>query len=175
MAVVGIGGLGVLAIQFAKSVGLRVAAVDGSDVGTGNAANVPSHLKPDIICKLHDSDTIEKLAQFSGGMGVDAVISCTDDISATDWAPHRLRYGGVGVVLRLSNDGFKFDPFNIAFLELIIRGSLHSSVQEVEKMVHVMAQQGICSKITKVPLQQGESIPEKIAAREFHGRVVVTL
>jgi hypothetical protein len=62
------------------SCGLSVA----TDIGTGIAANIPSHLKSNIICKLNDSDTIEKLAQFSDGMGVDAVISCTDDVSATD-------------------------------------------------------------------------------------------
>ncbi|KAI8713718.1 PKS-ER domain-containing protein [Fusarium sp. LHS14.1] len=175
LAVVGIGGLGVLAIQFAKALGLRVAAVDGSDVGTEIAANVPSHLKPEIICKLHDSDTVEKLVRFSDGMGVDAVITCTDDVSSTDWALHRLRYGGVGVVLGLPNNGFKFDPFNIVFRELIIRGSLHSSVHEVKRMVDVVAELGIRSKINKVPLQQGESLPERIAAHEFQGRVVVTL
>lgn len=81
----------------------------------------------------------------------------------------------MGVVLGLPNDGFEFDPFNIVFRELIIGGSLHSSVQEVEKMVHVMAQQGIRNKINKVPLQQGASIPERIAASEFQGRVVVAL
>ena len=101
LAVVGIGGLGVLAIQFAKPLGLRVAAVDGSHAGTGIADNVPSHLKPDIICKLHDSDTIEKLGQFVDSMGIDAIISCTDNISATDWAFYRLWYGGVVLGLQM--------------------------------------------------------------------------
>lgn len=139
------------------------------------AAKLPDHLSPDIVARLDDPDTIKKLDELSDGLGVDAVLTCTDDVPATDWALHRLRYGGVGVVLGLPNDGFKFDPFNIVFRELVIRGSLHSSVEEVKNMIEVVAREGICSTITQLPLEQGETIPERIAAREFEGRLVVTI
>lgn len=175
LAVVGIGGLGVLAVQFAKALGLRVAAIDGSDVGTRMATELPQNLRPDIVARLDAADTIARLEEFSDGMGIDAVITCTDDVSATDWALHRLRYGGVGVVLGLPNDGFKLDPFNIVFRQLVIRGSLHSSVEEVRKMIEVVAREGIRSTITQLPLEEGEAIPERIAAREFRGRLVVTM
>ena len=61
------------------------------------------------------------------------------------------------------------------FRELVIRGSLHSSVEEVKNMIEVVAREGICSTITQLPLEQGETIPERIAAREFEGRLVVTI
>lgn len=167
--------MGILAIQFAKALGLRVAAIDVTEFGTQMAAKVPDHLTPDIIAKLGDFDTIKKLDELSDGLGVDAVLTCTDDVSATDWALHRLRYRGVGVVLGLPNDGFKFDAFNIVFRELVIRGSLHCSVVEVKNMVEVVAREGIQSIITQLSLEEGETIPERIAAREFEGRLVVTM
>jgi D-arabinose 1-dehydrogenase-like Zn-dependent alcohol dehydrogenase len=130
-------------VQFAKVLGLRVAAIDSGDVGVRMASSLPQHLAPHITLKLGDPDTIPRLEEFSNGMGVDAVITCTDDVSVTDGALHRLRYGDVGVVLGLPNDGFKFDPFNIVFRELVIRGSLHCSVSEVRNMVQVVAREGI--------------------------------
>jgi propanol-preferring alcohol dehydrogenase len=175
VAVVGIGGLGVLGIQFAKALGLRVVAVDSNDVGIQLANDVLSHLRPDLALKLDDDDTVGIILEFSDGLGVDAAIVCTDNVPATDWALHRLRCQGVGVVLGLPDEGFKFDPFNLVFREITVKGSLHSSIEEVRNMVAVVAKEGICSHITLLPLEQGEAIPERVAAREFQGRLVVTI
>ena len=38
------------------------------------------------------------------------------------------------MVLGLSVDGFKFDAINISFHEIVVKGSLHASVEAMEKM-----------------------------------------
>lgn len=52
--IVGIGGLGVLRIQFAKALGYQVAAIANSDAGLKLAIEVPKSLTLDIIVGFND-------------------------------------------------------------------------------------------------------------------------
>lgn len=67
----------------------------------------------------------------------------------------------------LADKGFKFDPFNLVFCKITIKGSLYSSIKEVRNMVVVMAKEGIYSYITLLLLEQGKAIPERVAMCKF--------
>ncbi|KAH7000543.1 chaperonin 10-like protein [Ilyonectria destructans] len=175
IAIVGIGGLGVLGIQFAKALGYRVAAVDKSEVGLKLAIEVPTALRPDIVVSFNDRQASQKISDFADGIGLAAAVVCTDDVPASDWTLHRLQPRGTCVVLGLPEKGFTFDAFNLVFREIVVKGSLHSGIDEVAKMLEAVAQHNIVSHLTLLPLEQGESIPEKAAARAFTGKLVVTI
>jgi D-arabinose 1-dehydrogenase-like Zn-dependent alcohol dehydrogenase len=175
IAVVGIGGLGLLGIQFAKAMGYRVAAIDKSDLGLKLAAEVPAPLTPDIVVSFSDPEASKKLADFTDGIGLAAAVVCTDDVPASDWTLHRLQPRGTCVVLGLPETGFKFDAFNLVFREIVVKGSLHSGIDEVNKMLEAVAEHNIVSQLALLPLEQGETIPERIAARAFMGKLVVTI
>jgi propanol-preferring alcohol dehydrogenase len=175
IALVGIGGLGVLGVQFAKAMGYRVAAVDNRDVGLKLATEVPDHLRPDLTVSSNSSDAVQQISNFTNGVGLNAAVVCTDDVTASDWALHRLQPRGTCVVLGLPEKGFTFDAFNLVFREIIVKGSLHCGVDEVKKMVGAVAEHGIVSHLTLLPLEEGEDIPEKAAAHAFTGRLVVTI
>ncbi|KAM5359161.1 hypothetical protein ACJZ2D_014700 [Fusarium nematophilum] len=91
MAIIGIGGLGVLAIQFAKELGYQVVAIDNRDNGLKLASEVPSHLRPDLIVKFSDENAVEEISELTRGIGLHGAVVCTDDVEASDWALHRLR------------------------------------------------------------------------------------
>ncbi|KAF7545331.1 hypothetical protein G7Z17_g9257 [Cylindrodendrum hubeiense] len=175
IAIVGIGGLGVLGIQFAKALGYRVAAIDKSDIGLKLAMEVPIPLRPDIIVSIDDPEAAQKLSDFTDEIGLAAAVVCTDDVPASDWTLHRLQPRGTCVVLGLPEQGFTFDAFNLVFREIIVRGSLHSGIDEVTKMLEAVAENNIVSHLTLLPLEQGEKIPEMAAARAFKGKLVVTI
>ncbi|ETS73440.1 hypothetical protein PFICI_15045 [Pestalotiopsis fici W106-1] len=175
LAVVGIGGLGVLGVQFAKALGYRVLAIDNRDVGLKLAADVPVHLKPDLIVGYEDPRATALINDFTGGIGLHGAVVCTDDVPASDWTLHRLQPRGVCVVLGLPELGFKFDAFNLVFREIVVKGTLHSSVKEVKNMLEAVAQYRILSHLTLLSLEEGEDIPQRAAAHAYEGRLVVKI
>ncbi|KAK2469234.1 hypothetical protein H9L39_19215 [Fusarium oxysporum f. sp. albedinis] len=90
IAILGIGGLGVLAMQFAKARGLTVIAIDSHTAGLTRAARVPLHLRPDLIVGYRSPDAAQVINQFTDGLGVHGAIGCTEDIPANDWILHQL-------------------------------------------------------------------------------------
>lgn len=175
LAIVGIGGLGVLAIQFAKARGLRVVAIDNRDIGLKLATEVPAHLRPDLVVNINSPDSIQKIDEFTDGIGLHSAVVCTDDVPASDWALHRLQPRGVCVVLGLPEAGFRFDAFNLVFREIVVKGSLHCPIAEAKKMVKTVSENGIVSHLTVLPLHDGEDIPVRAAAHSFTGRLVVQI
>ncbi|KAH6672792.1 chaperonin 10-like protein [Plectosphaerella plurivora] len=173
IGIVGIGGLGVLGVQFAKALGLRVVAIDQRPGGLKLAQDVPAHLRPDLVLNIDDPATIQEISDFTGGIGLDGAVVCTDDVPASDWALHRLQPRSICVMLGLPDDGFKFDAFNLVFREIVVKGSLHCSVEEVKRMVDLVAEYGVTSHLTTISLDEGEDIPERAAAHSFSGRLVV--
>lgn len=175
VAIVGIGGLGVLAIQFAKARGLRVVAIDNRDVGLKLASEVPANLRPDITINFNSHEAIQQISEFTDGIGLNGAVVCTDDVSASDWALHRLQPRGVCVVLGLPESGFKFDAFNLVFREIVVKGSLHCPVDEAKKMIKAVVDNGVVSHLTILTLEEGEDIPERAATYSFTGRLVIKI
>lgn len=174
IGIVGIGGLGILGIQFAKALGYRVVAVHYRDVSS-KMASFPEALRHDLFVSHESSDAVDKITDFTDGIGLDAAVVCTDSAPINDWILHRLHPRGTCVVLGLSEQGFQFDAFNIVFREIIIKGSLHASIEDMEEMLEVVSAHQIRSEVSIVPLDEAESLPSKVHAREFAGRPVVTM
>jgi D-arabinose 1-dehydrogenase-like Zn-dependent alcohol dehydrogenase len=172
LAVVGIGALGLLAIQFAKALGLRVAAIHHRDVSSKNAG-LPGDLRADVFVDSSVPEAIDQISQFTDGIGLDAAVVCTDSVPITDWIAHRLHPRGVVVPLGLPEEGFHFDAFNVVFREIVIKGSLHSSVEEMDEMMLVVAKHDIRSQVSIVRLEEAEALPARVHAHEFSGKAVV--
>ncbi|KAG8666295.1 hypothetical protein FPOAC1_011099 [Fusarium poae] len=95
--IVGIGGLGVLGIQFAKARGYRVVAIGNQKIGLRLATEVPSHLEPDLVLEYDDPETTQKVSDFTDftdEIGLKAAVICTSDDNANDWAAQRLQPTG---------------------------------------------------------------------------------
>jgi hypothetical protein len=136
---------------------------------------IPEDLKPDLIVDYIKDESIRQILDFTSGIGLDAAVVCTDNISANDWTLHQLHPKGISVVLGLPLEGLRFDAFNLVFREIIIKGSLHSSVESMRKMIQVVADYKIRSEITIVPLDEAETLPERFHKHELRGRAVVTI
>ncbi|KAF4469724.1 Polyketide synthase enoylreductase [Fusarium albosuccineum] len=175
IAIIGIGGLGVLGVQFAKALGYRVVAVDKHEVGLKLASEVPAHLKPDLIVGFDDQDTIQKISDFTDGVGLKAAVICTGDDAANDWAAHRLQPRGTCVVVGFPEQGFNFDPMNLIFREIVVKGSIHCSMGEVRDMMDVVVKHGVLSHLTLLSMDEAEDIPAKSVAHAFIGRPVVLI
>jgi propanol-preferring alcohol dehydrogenase len=174
VAIIGIGGLGVLGIQFAKARGYRVVAVDNHDVGLKLASEVPSHLKPDLILSLEDPETIQQISDFTE-IGLNSAIVCTSDNDANDWAAQRLQPRGVLVVAGFPEQGLKFDPMNLLFKEIVVKGTIHCSMEETREMMEFVVEHGIRSHLSLLSMDEAEDIVARSEAHAFVGRPVVQI
>jgi D-arabinose 1-dehydrogenase-like Zn-dependent alcohol dehydrogenase len=174
MAIVGVGGLGILGIQFAKAMGYRVVAIGSRDNAT-NLAIIPDGLGPDLYVNRKRPEANQQILDFTEGRGLDFTVVSTDDVEVNDWILHELHPRATAVVLGLPESGFTFDAFNLVFREIVVKGSLHSSVEEMEQMLKVAAEHNIRSEIARVPIEEAEDLPERIAKREIAGRAVVIM
>jgi propanol-preferring alcohol dehydrogenase len=174
MAIVGVGGLGILGIQFAKALGYRVVAVGSREVAS-NLDIIPDGLGPDLYVNRKSSEAPQQILDYTDGRGLDSVVVSDDTSEGNDWALHQLHPRGVAVLLGLPTTGLTFDAFNLIFREIVVKGSLHSSVADMEQMLVAVAKHDIRSQISCLKLEDAEALPQMVHDRAFDGRAVVMM
>ncbi|KAF2222282.1 alcohol dehydrogenase GroES-like domain-containing protein [Elsinoe ampelina] len=175
VAIVGIGGVGHLCLQFAKAMGFRVVAVDTRDAGRILATEMPSELKPDLIVDPMSSSVKQQLYDFTAGEGLAGAVVCTDSHQGTMWTYEQLGIGGVIVPLGLPRDHWQFDSSLMVFKELVIRGSYVASTYQVQQMLECVGKHKIESQVTVVNFDDIPGIVDKYLQQSMKGRLVVRI
>lgn len=174
VAIVGVGGLGHLGLQFAKGMGFRTIAVDSRPAGRQLAMEVANKdLEPDLVIDSGAEDAADKIKGFTNGEGVAAAIVCTDSLAANSWALRTLRIGGTLGLLGLPADQWRFDSDVIVFRELTIRGSYVAGKEATERMMTVVERSGVESQATVVSFDEIPKIVDMYHKPDFRGRLVV--
>jgi D-arabinose 1-dehydrogenase-like Zn-dependent alcohol dehydrogenase len=175
VAIVGIGGVGHLAVQFAKAMGFRTVAIDNREEGRQLALEVADHLKPDLVLDSTASNADEQILEFTMGEGLAGIVVCTDSIAANAWSLQQLGNKGVMVPLGLPKDSWQFDSEAMVFRELVIRGSYVSSAEEAELMFKVVAEHNISSHLTVLSYDQIPSLVDRYLHTSMKGRLVIQI
>jgi D-arabinose 1-dehydrogenase-like Zn-dependent alcohol dehydrogenase len=175
IAIIGIGGLGHLGIQFAKAMGFRTIAVDARPAGCELARQVENcELLPDLVVNSSNlEEATDAIYNFTNGEGVAAAIVCTDSIPANRWALTLLRIGGSLGVLGLPPQPWQFDANVMVFKELTIRSSYVAGREATERMMQIVELAGVRSQITSVSYEQIPDIIGIYEDKSFRGRIVV--
>ena len=173
IGIIGIGGLGSLAVQFAKALGYRVVAIDDRIEGLNLAQELT--LKADLVIDFKDSEGLEKIKSWAGKGGLACVLVCTDDIPAIKWSTQTIRPRGVVINIGLPTKPLELDSFDVVFQEKTVRGSLVASRSQVEDMLKVVDKFGIRSHITTVSLDESPNLPDMYMNPHLKGRLVVEL
>ncbi|GKT48141.1 alcohol dehydrogenase [Colletotrichum spaethianum] len=173
VAIVGIGGLGILAVQFAKARGLRTVAVDKYPDSLELLTDTGPGLEPDLLVGIDDDDALQRINNFTNNIGLKAVIVCNDNVAAAEWSLKLLQPRGICIPLGLPENGYFFNAFDLGFKELVIKGSLCANTQSVETMMKTVVKHNVKSHVTTIPLAEAHSLPTKYIARDFKGRLVV--
>jgi D-arabinose 1-dehydrogenase-like Zn-dependent alcohol dehydrogenase len=177
VAIVGIGGLGHLGVQFAKALGFKVIAVDSRQAGRDLAmeTNNPS-LQPDLVVDSSDPKSAsDQIYSFTNNEGVAVAVVCTDSIAANRWALQLLRIGGTLGLLGLPPTPWQFDADVIVFKELSIRGSYVAGRDATERMMRLVEEAGVRSHITQIGYRKIPEIVKLYEDKEFKGRLVVNM
>lgn len=172
VAVLGIGGLGHVAVQYAVAMGLRVAAVDVSaeklELARGYGAECL------IDARNNPLETLRE--QIPGGVHAALVTAVAN--AAFEQSVGMLRPGGTAVFIGLpggSADTVRASISAIAGWELSITGSNIGTRQDLNEAVAFAAAGKVRAQIVREPLEQINEIFERMRQGRLVGRTVLEI
>ena len=168
VAVVGIGGLGHLAVQYARHMGFEVAAIARGLDKAEMAKRLGAHHYIDSVA----SDPAQALLALGGAK----VILVTAAAGKTTTATFKgLRPGGVSIVL-----GVGAEPIEVSDMDVIpggrkLAGSLTGDPAAGDATLRFSALSGVSAMIEKVPLAEAANAYEIMKAGKARFRFVLTM
>ena len=163
----GIGGLGHVAVQYAKAMGLRVAAVDIAE----DKLALAREFGAEVTVNALNEDPVEAIQTQTGG--AHGVLVTAVHPSAFGQAIGMARRGGTIVFNGLPPGDFPAPIFDIVLKGLTIRGSIVGTRQDMVEALDFYARGLIHPKITTRPLDDINDVFDELAAGRIDGRVVV--
>ena len=167
MAVFGAGGLGHLAIQIAKAMGVQVGAVDIADDKLEFAKSVGAEWT------INAAEPVHKKLRSMGGVHVAMV--CAASPPAYETALRCLRRGGTMAVVGMANDPFKVSAVSLISTEAKIVASAVGTRADLQELFALMAKYPIRCRIEKRPLEDVNRIFDQMTRGAITGRMVLTL
>lgn len=165
VALFGMGGLGHLAIQYARHLGLRVAAVDVSEGKLEMARSLGAEL---AVAAENAGRTLQK--QWGGA---DAAIVLTGSPAAIQQAFRSLKRTGTLITSGLSTNQYELPIVDTVLKGISIRGSYLGTRADLEEVFR-LAQSGVGrAHIDRHSLGDAPALLEKMRQGEILGRAVV--
>jgi alcohol dehydrogenase len=168
VAVLGIGGLGHMALQYARKMGFKVAAVGrGQDISK-DAINLGAH----VYIDTDQEDAAEKLKSMGGAKAILATTGNPADVS--------LLIGGLAPLGQLVLLGAGKDPLPVSagFLvggERSVMGSITGSPYENEKALDFSVLTGVRPLIETMPLERAYDAYQRMKSGGVKFRMVLTM
>lgn len=168
VVIVGIGGLGHVAVQYAKAMGLHVAAVDVCDEKLALAKDLGAELA--VHAAGNAAAEIQK--QVGGAHGV-LVTAVSPKIFRQSL--DMLRRGGTCVLVGLPPGDFQTPIFDVVLKRLTVRGSIVGTRKDLEECLQFAAEGKVKATIEPQPLDAINEVFERLSNGEVNGRVVLSL
>ena len=172
VAVLGIGGLGHIAVQYARAMGLRVAAVDVADDKLALARS----LGAEILVNAKDEDPVDTVQSQIGGAHAAVVTAVVS--KAFEQAILMLR--PAGTVAYIGLPGGKSDEIRTSIAaitngELNIRGSNVGTRLDLREALDFAINGPVRAKFRKAPLSEINGVFDEMRRGAIVGRVVLDL
>jgi propanol-preferring alcohol dehydrogenase len=172
VTVVGVGGLGHIAIQYAKAMGLRVAAVDVAD----DKLELAKSLGAEVLVNGAQTDAAAAIQEKIGGSHAALVTAVAT--KAFEQAILMLRPAGVVVYIGLPGgkaDEIRTSISAITNWELSVRGSNVGTRLDLNEAVAFAAQGLVKAKTRTVELEEINGVFDDMRKGRIVGRVVLRL
>ncbi len=169
--IIGVGGVGSFAVQFAALKGARVIAADRSEPKAEHARRLGAHVAFDASsCDLRDLVQDE-----TNGNGLDCVLDIVGTTATLSVAVDCLKPGGRLVVVGYTPDAFSVAGKRLAQNELEIIGSRGGSRADLAAAIQLMASGNLRSIVTDSrPLEQVNEAHQQLRSGNVLGRLVLT-
>jgi len=165
----GVGGLGHVAIQYARAMGLRVAAVDLGPEKMALARKLGAEIAVDA--KTQDP-AAEIQKQIGGAQGV--LVTAVSTI-AFKQAIGMLRRGGTCVLNGLPPGEFPISIFDVVLNRYTIRGSIVGTRLDLEEALTFAADGKVKATIETQPLDAINDVFARLKSGQVNGRIVLQI
>jgi len=172
VAVIGIGGLGHIAVQYAVAMGLRVAAVDIDPKKLALAKK----LGAEFLVNGREENPVAAIRKGIGG--VHGAVVAAVATQAFEQSIGMLRPGGTVVFLGLPGgkaDELRASIAQISGRELSVRGSSVGTRLDLEEAVAFALRGEVTAKIETAPLSAANAVLNRMRRGKIVGRVVLTI
>ncbi len=166
VAVVGLGGLGHMAIKLAASMGAEVTALSTSQSKEGDARRLGAH--EFVLTK--DPKKLDALANRFDFL-LDAV-SADHDLNAY---LNLLRRDGVLALVGAPANPIEVQAFSLLLKRRTLVGSLIGGLRETQEMLDYCTEKNITSDVEVIPMQQVEAAYERTLKGDVRYRFVIDL
>src|SRR3954452_18615697 len=167
VAISGIGGLGQVAVQYARAMGLRVVAVDIDD----SKLALATRLGAEVAVNARTSDVVAEVQKATGG--VHGVLVTAVHPQAFGQAIGLARRGGTIVFNGLPPGDFPAPIFDIVLKGLTIRGSIVGTRQDMAEALDFYARGLIHPTVASAGLDDINGVFAKMERGQIDGRVVI--
>jgi propanol-preferring alcohol dehydrogenase len=168
IAISGCGGLGHLAIQYAKVMGLQVCAVDIDDGKLEHA----KRLGADMVINAKTGDPATLLKKETGG-GAHGVLITAPSLPAFKQGVDMTRKLGTCVLVGLPPGEFPLPLFNVVANCITVRGSFVGTRKDMAECLEFAAEGKVKADIELQPLSAVNSIFERLEKGDVPSRVVL--
>lgn len=171
VAISGIGGLGHLAVQYAKAMGLNVAAIDVSDdkleLAKKYGAEVVANAKT-----LGEQGTIKKIIEETNG-GTHGVLVTAVHPIAFKQALGVVRRGGTVAMNGLPPGEFPVNIFNMILNGVTVRGSIVGTRLDLQEAIRFAEEQKVHAHVAPAKLEDINDIFSRMKEGKIDGRMVL--
>jgi propanol-preferring alcohol dehydrogenase len=168
LAVSGCGGLGHLAIQYAKAMGLLVCAVDIDDEKLAQAKK----LGADLIFNAKTSDPATELKKETGG-GAHGVLITAPSLIAFRQGVGMARKLGTCVLVGLPPGSFPVPLFDVVANCITIRGSFVGNREDMAEALDFAVRGKVKAEVELQPLSEINNIFQRLEHGDVAARVVI--
>jgi len=166
----GVGGLGHLAVQYARAMGMKVAAVDIADEKLALAEELGAALT--VNASTEDPETVVEDAIG----GVHGALVTAVSTAAFRQALDTLRRGGTLVLNGLPPGDFPLPIFDTVLNGITIRGSIVGTRNDLQEAIDFAADGQVTAHVESTePLERINDVFDRMRAGAINGRVVLDM
>jgi propanol-preferring alcohol dehydrogenase len=168
VAISGVGGLGHLAVQYAKAMGLRVCAVDVDDDKLEHA----STLGAELLINARQGDPIKEMRDATGG-GAHSVLITAPSLIAFNQGVAMTRRRGTCVLVGLPPGEFPLPLFDVVANCITVRGSFVGTRKDMAEALAFAAEGKVKADIELQPLSAINDVLDRLEHGQVPSRVVI--
>jgi alcohol dehydrogenase, propanol-preferring len=169
VVVSGVGGLGHMAIQYGKAMGLHVAAVDVAD----DKLALARALGADLTINATAQDPAATVQREIGGAH-GALVTAVSPVAFTQ-AIGMLRRGGTCSLVGLPPGAFETPIFDVVLKRLTIRGSIVGTRMDLAEALQFAAEGKVHVAVERQPLSSINDVFDRLRAGTVNGRIVLDI
>jgi propanol-preferring alcohol dehydrogenase len=166
----GVGGLGHVAIQYAKAMGMKVVGLDIAE----DKLKLARDAGADYAVNALSADAVESVLRVTGG-GAHGILVTAVSTAAFGQALKMVRRKGTVSLVGLPPGDFPTPIFDVVLKRITVRGSIVGTRRDLDEAIAFAAEGKVRAEITKAPLSDINAIFDRMKLGQIDGRVVLDM